>query len=107
MQTCTQCAATKPLDEYYDRVKWQGGKHRWCEESLARSAGDALKVLCHMRIAGERLLLEWGECALRNRTAIDSSRRNICLHIHSHIGRLRRRRREFARVLGLEEQAVA
>ena len=35
MQTCTQCDASKPLDQYYDRVKWQGGKHRWCKECMA------------------------------------------------------------------------
>ena len=35
MQTCTQCSASKPLDQYYDRVKWQGGKHRWCKECMA------------------------------------------------------------------------
>ena len=35
MQTCTQCSATNPLDEYYDRVKWQGGKHKWCKECMA------------------------------------------------------------------------
>ena len=35
MQTCTRCAASKPLDQYYDRVKWQGGKHRSCKECMA------------------------------------------------------------------------
>lgn len=35
MQQCTQCSASKPLDQYYDQVKWQGGKHTWCKECMA------------------------------------------------------------------------
>ena len=34
MQTCSECRTEKPLDDYYDRVKWQGGKHKWCKECM-------------------------------------------------------------------------
>ena len=32
MQACTECNATLPITEFYDRVRWQGGKHLQCRE---------------------------------------------------------------------------
>ena len=34
MQVCTECNRNLPLDQYYDRVRWQHGKHRWCKECM-------------------------------------------------------------------------
>ena len=34
MQVCSECRTEKPLDQYYDRVKWQRGKHRWCKQCM-------------------------------------------------------------------------
>ena len=31
---CTDCKQEKPDDHFYKRVKWQGGKHRWCQECM-------------------------------------------------------------------------
>ena len=31
---CTDCQQEKPDDQFYKRVKWQGGKHRSCSECM-------------------------------------------------------------------------
>ena len=34
MITCSECKETKEDHEFYNRVKWQGGKHEWCKECM-------------------------------------------------------------------------